>query len=222
MSYVTKSSPTDNEKLRRQAERAILNKQFGTKKAKRATELQERMKTNSEAISKDKMDITIASKYSQTSSQKIGIYHFFFFKDVDTNHNESELLNTTQTMKLTTHDIPINRDATRLEDVYDINDFLTEMDVKDFESDATIVLETKADDLQVTDYVKEEIAKVQNSAESTKEKIKRITILLYAQSIMEFIKTKVTLLRRSYQIVSPRITTKILRLFTSKSTNGYV
>lgn len=141
---------------------------------------------------------------------------------MDTNLNESEL-NTIQAVKLTTHEIPINRDATRLEDVYDINDFLTEMDVKDFESDATIVLQTKADDLKVTDYVKEEIAKVQNSAENTKEKIKRITILLYAQSIMEFIKTQVKMLKsRSYQIVSPRITTKILRLFTSKSTNGYV
>ncbi|XP_044728787.1 DNA-directed RNA polymerase I subunit rpa49-like [Chrysoperla carnea] len=177
-----------------------LNKQFGTKKAKRATELRERMKIDIGTV-KEHLETTIAA--------------------VDSPLNASVIQEGKETNEVQSYQPPINRDAKTFEDAFNLHDYITDTELNEFKKDAKKLLNATYDDIQnCCPYITEEIAKLQseNCQLSENDKIRRISILLYAQVIDNYLRTPALQLRnRSFNIYTSLITEKILNTFAVKT-----
>lgn len=177
-----------------------LNKQFGTKKAKRATELRERMKIDIGTV-KEHLETTIAAVDSPLNASVI---------------KEGKEINEAQS-----YQPPINRDAKTFEEAFNLDDYITATELNEFKNDAKQLLNSTYDNIQnCCPYITEEIAKIQseNCQLSENDKIRHISILLYAQVIEKYLRTSTVLLKnKSFNIYSCSITEKILNTFGIKT-----
>ncbi|KAF2903016.1 hypothetical protein ILUMI_03185 [Ignelater luminosus] len=174
---------------------AALNKQFGSKRAKRQTEQRERMQLDIENV-REQLEQTVADIEIDVAAPSI-------------DENDS------------TYKPPINREATNIANVYNVDEIVSSTILESMSEEVSRILESEEEDLGTTSFITQEIKKLQKSTLDQKEKL--CQLLLYVDSLIKFtIATAKTVTSKKFQSCpySEAVSKDILMKFTVPSKLG--
>ncbi|XP_056639495.1 DNA-directed RNA polymerase I subunit RPA49-like isoform X2 [Diorhabda sublineata] len=175
---------------------AELNKQFGSKKAKRVTEQRERLTMNIDAV-KQQLEQTVAGLKVDNVEQVV--------------ENES------------IYRPKINRDASSPDGVYNLEDLVEAYILDTLAVEAGKIIEAgSADQFGFCKFVTTNMNKLLTSNISEEDKIRSLTIFLYIHYLIVYIKTPMKSITKKFVVCdkSVDINNHILKVFSEVGANG--
>ncbi|KAI4500073.1 hypothetical protein M0802_004943 [Mischocyttarus mexicanus] len=186
---VKNSTNTGDERI------ALLNKQFGSKKAKRKTEQYERMKINVDAV-KDDLEKTVSN--------------------IEINNEDLETV--TANNIITNIDIPhCNRDATNVQDVYNLNDIIPENKLETLYKAAAEIIEC------VPEGKSKYFTYIMRLLKSDPDYIRKVSILLYMDAVSNWLNIPIKETKKRNLCICPQskeINSHIINTYSLQANNG--
>ncbi|XP_015176579.1 PREDICTED: DNA-directed RNA polymerase I subunit RPA49-like isoform X2 [Polistes dominula] len=185
----------DNDKHTSDEKMVLLNKKFGSKKAKRKTEQYEKMKVNVDAV-KDDLEKTVAN---------IKI--------------DKEDLKTPTTDEIITdiHIPPCNRDACNVEDVYNLNDIVPENILETLNEASNKIIQC------VPTGKSKYFMYIIRSLKSDPDYIKKVSILLYMDAVSKWLNIPIKDVKKRGASICPEseeINSHIIDTYSIQSNGG--
>ncbi|KAI4494840.1 hypothetical protein M0804_001041 [Polistes exclamans] len=165
----------DNNKNTSDEKIVLLNKQFGSKKAKRKTEQYERMKINVNAV-KDDLEKTVSN--------------------IEINKEDLEMP-TADDIITDIHLPPCNRDATNVQDVYNLNDIIPENKLEFLNETAKKIIKC------VPTGKSKYFMYIIRSLKSDPDYIKKVSILLYMDAVSKWLNIPIKDARKRGACICP-------------------
>ncbi|XP_018573899.1 uncharacterized protein LOC108912953 [Anoplophora glabripennis] len=165
-----------------------LNKQFGSKKTKRSTEQQERLKMNINTV-KEQLEKTITD---------------IKVDEVNTNFATSNENDSLYRPK-------INRDASTIDQVYNVEDIVPKSVLESLGNEAKTISEGgDLDDYSLTSFASTNISEIVTSSNETK--IYKIAVFLYINYLIKFMNTPMKSITKKFVVCdkSPEVNSHIL------------
>nr|XP_012144540.1 PREDICTED: DNA-directed RNA polymerase I subunit rpa49-like isoform X2 [Megachile rotundata] len=177
----------------------MLNRQFGSKKAKRKIEQYERMKINVDTV-KEQLEETV----SNVEVDKADL-------SVDLAEND-DIINTALP--------PCNRDATNVTDVYDVHDIIPEDKLETLYAKAKEILNDNDNDF---DGKTKFFVQILRQLQYDPDNVKKTALLLYVQAVMTWLNLPIRDTKKRNIVVCPSssvVNTHIIDTYSIQSNSG--